>query len=142
LKATALRLAGSVHGMSGDSVAIILAVGLVLGTFPVYGCPTVFCLLAALVFRLNTPALQLVNQLVSPLQLALLIPFVKVGETIVGTPAATSGNILFRVGELTLQAVAGWVCISVPLGLLLYTVLSYVLRRCRPARFNSIESPA
>jgi uncharacterized protein (DUF2062 family) len=117
------------QGLSGASIAAILAVGLVLGTFPVYGCPTVLCLLAALLFRLNTPALQLVNQLSSPLQLTLLIPFARTGERILGSPAASSTGILSQFGELTLQAIAGWFCIAVPLGVLLYIVLSYALRK-------------
>jgi uncharacterized protein (DUF2062 family) len=135
-------LAASVHGLSGDSMAIVLAVGLVLGTFPVYGCPTVLCLLAALVLRLNAPALQLVNQLSAPLQLALLIPFARLGERILGSPATASSSLLSRFSELTLQAVAGWFCIAVPLGFLLYLALSYALRRRRPARFRQLESQA
>jgi uncharacterized protein (DUF2062 family) len=130
------------QSLSGDSIAIILAVGLGLGTFPVYGCPTVLCLLAALVFRLKAPALQLVNQLSSPLQLALLIPFARMGEKILGSPATSSNSILSRFSELTLQAIAGWLCISVPLGILLYLVLSYALRQRRPPCFRQLESPA
>jgi uncharacterized protein (DUF2062 family) len=142
LKAVRSRLAASVRGLSGDSLAIVLAVGLVLGTFPVYGCPTVLCLLAALVLRLNAPALQLVNQLYSPLQLVLAIPFARLGERILGSPATPSNNILSRFGELTLQAIAGWLCISLPLGILLYIALSCAVRRRRPARFHQVESPA
>jgi uncharacterized protein (DUF2062 family) len=130
------------QGLSGDSIAVVLAVGFVLGTFPVYGCPTVFCLVAALVFRLNAPALQVVNQLSSPLQLALLIPFVGMGERILGSPAARPDGILSRFSQLTLQAIAGWFLIAVPLGVLLYIIVSYGLRRLRPACFNGLESPA
>ena len=142
MKAIALRLAASLQGLSGESIAIILAVGLVLGTFPVYGCPTALCLLAAVVLRLNAPALQLVNQLSSPLQLALLVPFARLGERILGTPSTASNSILSRFSELTLQAIAGWLCISLPLGILLYFVVSRTLRRCRPPRFHQLESPA
>jgi len=142
VKAVASRLADSVHGLSGDSMAIVLAVGFVLGTFPVYGCPTVLCLLAAVVLRLNVPALQLVNQLSAPLQLSLLIPFARLGERIPGAPATASHSILSRFSEFTLQAVAGWFCISVPLGILLYLALSCALRRRRPALFHQLESPA
>ena len=142
MKAAALRLAASMQGMSGDSIAIILAVGLVLGTFPLYGCPTVLCLVAALVLRLNAPALQLVNQLTSPLQLALLVPFARLGERILGSPAPASNSIVSRFSELTLQAIAGWLCISVPLGILLYVVLSCALRRCQTAYFRQLENPA
>ena len=137
-----MRLVASLQGLPGDSIAIILAVGLVLGTFPVYGCPTVFCLLAAIALRLNAPALQLVNQLLSPLQLALLIPFARLGERVIGSPATASHSILSRFSEFTLQAIAGWLCISVPLGILLYFVAAQTLRRRRPSRFHQLESPA
>ena len=142
MKAAALRLAASLQCLSGDSIAILLAVGLVLGTFPVYGCPTVLCLLAALVFRLNAPALHLVNQVSSPLQLMLLIPFARLGERILGSHGTVPDGILSRFSEFTLQAVAGWLCIGGPLGILLYVVLSCALRRRRPACFNQLESPA
>jgi hypothetical protein len=39
----------------------------VLGVFPAPGCPTLLCALAALVLRLNPPAIQLVNYFVYPL---------------------------------------------------------------------------
>jgi uncharacterized protein (DUF2062 family) len=142
LKAATLRLGTSILNLSGDSIAIILAVGLVLGTFPIYGGPTVLCLLAVLVFRLNAPALHLVNQLACPLQVALLIPFARLGAHILGPPATVSNSVLHRFGELTLQAVAGWLCVSVPLGVLLYVVLSCTLRRHRPSCFNELENPA
>ena len=137
-----MRLAASLQSLPGDSIAIILAVGLVLGTFPVYGGPTVLCLLAAFALRLNAPALQLVNQLLSPLQLALLIPFAKLGERVIGSPATASHSILSRFSEFTLHAIAGWLCISVPLGILLYFVAAQTLRRRSPSRFHQLESPA
>ena len=137
-----MRLAASLQSTSGDSIAIILAVGLVLGTFPVYGCPTVFCLLAAIALRLNAPALQLVNQLSSPLQLALLIPFARLGERIIASPSPASHSIMSRFSEFTIHAIAGWLCISVPLGVLLYFAVSQTLRRRGTARFHQLESPA
>ena len=107
-KAAALRFAASLQCLSGDSIAILLAVGIVLGTFPVYGCSTVLCLLAALVFRLNAPGSHLVNQVSSPLQLMLLIPFARLGERILGSHGTAPDGILSRFSEFTLQAVAGW----------------------------------
>src|SRR5215470_646165 len=61
VKAAALRLAASLAGLPVETVALILTVGLVLGTFPVMGLPTVLCVLAAFGLRLNVAALQLVN---------------------------------------------------------------------------------
>jgi uncharacterized protein (DUF2062 family) len=138
LKTAAARLGASMQDLSGDSIAAILAVGLVLGTFPVYGGPTVLCLLAAVVFRLNAPALQLANQLSSPLQLALLVPFSRMGERILGAsavapagaPVMASHGIVARFGEFTMQAIAGWCCIALPLGALIFIAVSRSLRRC------------
>lgn len=137
-----MRIAASLNGISGDTVAIMLAVGFVLGILPMYGIPTVLCLLAALAFRWNSPALQLLNQLISPLQLALALPFARLGERILGAHAAASRNMLSRAGEFTIQAVAGWICIAFPLGLFIYVGVSQVLRRRRPAWLGQPDSPA
>lgn len=142
MKVAALRLATSLQCLSGDSIAILIAVGLILGIFPVYGCPTVLCLLAARVFRLNAPALHLVNQLSSPLQLTLLMPFARLGECILRSRGTVPYGILSRFSEFTLQAVAGWLCIAGPLGILLYVVLSRILRRHPLASLNQQVSPA
>jgi uncharacterized protein (DUF2062 family) len=63
-----------------QGIALSIALGVTLGVTPVLGSTTVLCLLAALVFRLNVPALQLVNCGMYPLQLALPIPFLRVGD--------------------------------------------------------------
>ena len=140
MKALVWRLVASLQGLSGESIAILLAVGFVLGTFPVYGCPTVFCFLAALALRVNAPALQLVNQLVSPLQLALLIPFARTGERVLGAPLAASGSIVSRFSGFTLHAIAGWCCLSVPMGIMAYLALSFALRRRDRGRLQQVPA--
>jgi uncharacterized protein (DUF2062 family) len=115
------RLAAATAGLSPHKIALIVAVGLVLGAFPVYGCPTILCGLAAVALRLNLPAIQLVNQVATPVQFALLVPFTRTGSWIFGFRAGFGGAVW--------NAVAGWACISVPMGVLLYFTLGYVLRR-------------
>jgi uncharacterized protein (DUF2062 family) len=127
VKAAALRIAAALGGHSPESVALILALGLVLGTFPIFGCPTVLCAAAALALRLNVPALLLVNQLSSPLQLALLVPLTRTGAWLIGDHA--SSGMAARLGTAALQAAAGWCCICVPLGLAAYFALLLSLRR-------------
>jgi hypothetical protein len=119
----ALKLAAATAGLSPHKIALIVALGLVLGAFPVYGCPTILCGLAAFALRLNLPALQLVNQMATPVQIALLLPFARTGSWVFGIRAGFGGVMW--------NAVAGWACISVPLGVLLYFTLGYVLRRGR-----------
>jgi uncharacterized protein (DUF2062 family) len=115
------RLVAATEGLSPHKIALIVALGLVLGACPVYGCPTILCGLAAIVLRLNLPALQLVNQMATPVQIVLLLPFARTGSWIFGFHAGFGGAVF--------SAVAGWACISVPLGVLLYFTLGYVLRR-------------
>ena len=74
------------QGITPEKIAESLAFGIVLGIFPVLGSTTILCTLAAIVFRLNLPAIQLVNYFVYPLQLALLIPFIRFGEILFRSP--------------------------------------------------------
>ncbi len=120
------KLREGMRGLSAERIALLLAVGLVLGTFPVFGLPTVFCLAAAFVLRVSLPALQLVNQLASPLQWLLLLPLQRVGWLILRPPAASTPV------SLVLQAIAGWCLVCLPLGCVLYLSLLYLLRRRRP----------
>jgi uncharacterized protein (DUF2062 family) len=68
------------QGVTPEKLAMSLAFGLGIGIFPVLGVPTVLCTIVSIVFRLNLPAIQLVNYLAAPIQLALIIPFVRLGE--------------------------------------------------------------
>jgi hypothetical protein len=125
----ALRLAAAMEGHSAERVASILAVGLVLGTFPIFGCPMILCALASLILKLSFPALQVINQLSWPLQVALLVPCVRLGSRILGFRSLLGSSVTLRLGASALQAVAGWFCICVPLGLVLYFTLAFALRR-------------
>jgi uncharacterized protein (DUF2062 family) len=68
------------QGITPEKIALSLALGIVLGIFPVIGATTLLCAAAAFLFKLNLPAIQLINYLVYPLQLALLLPFYRAGE--------------------------------------------------------------
>jgi uncharacterized protein (DUF2062 family) len=68
------------QGTSPEKLALSIAFGLVVGIFPALGWTTLLCLAATFIFRLNLPAVQLINHLAYPLQLALLIPFIRAGE--------------------------------------------------------------
>ena len=115
--------------LSPEDVALLLAVGLVLGIFPMCGIPTILCILASLVLRVNFPALQIVNQLSWPLQIAMLVPLALLGSRIIAPSNEFATTIAGRLGTAALQAVAGWFCLCIPLGLVLYFSLLCILRR-------------
>jgi len=141
VRTPALRLAAAMQGLSTETIALTLAVGLALGTFPVFGCPTVFCILAALALRLNLPALQVVNQLSSPLQILLLVPFARLGSRVLGAHGASAMPAAWRLSTAAMHAVAGWLCTCLPVGILLYFALVHILRKRGRTWFNSLESP-
>lgn len=123
------RIVSSIRDLSAEDIALILALGLVLGTFPVCGCPTILCVLASGLLRVNFPALQMVNQLSWPLQITMLVPLARLGSRIMAHSSGFATTIAGRLGAAALQAVVGWFCVSIPLGLLLYVTLTYLLRR-------------
>lgn len=74
------------QGVTPEKMAWSIALGIALGLFPVIGTTTILCALAALAFRLNLPAIQIVNYFVYPLQIALLLPFYRAGEWLFAAP--------------------------------------------------------
>lgn len=60
------------------------------------GFTTIFCFVAAVIFRLNHAVIQGVNYLMAPVQLLLLPIFIAVGERFSNDPL-----IVFNFGEIT-----------------------------------------
>jgi uncharacterized protein (DUF2062 family) len=140
LRRALLRIRASFTGLSPETIALIFVLGLVLGVFPIFGLPTLLCAAAAMVFRLNLPAIQLVNQISAPLQYALLLPLGRAGAHITGTHVSV--NMLENLANGARNAIVGWACFCVPLGMLLYLVLALALRQHRQACFHRLENPA
>ncbi len=130
------------QGVTPEKIALSLAFGIVLGVFPVLGSTTVLCAAAALIFGLNLPAIQLVNYLIYPLQLFLLIPFIRIGEKLLGaTPLQFSlaqiltmvrADLRHAVSTLWLadvHAIFAWLLIGPPAIFVLYVPLCRILRQ-------------
>jgi uncharacterized protein (DUF2062 family) len=72
------------QGITPEKIALTIALGLLLSVFPIIGATTILCGLAAFILRLNQPIIQLINYFAYPLQIALLIPFYRAGERLLG----------------------------------------------------------
>ncbi len=66
-------------GTTPEKLALTCALGAIVGTLPIWGITTALCFVIAPVFRVNIVILQLVNYVLYPVQLLLILPFVKVG---------------------------------------------------------------
>ena len=74
-------------GASPRRLAWSLAVGAAIGINPIVGSTTVLCLAVAFVFRLNLIASQIANHLLFPVQLALVVIYLRAGDALFHTQA-------------------------------------------------------
>jgi uncharacterized protein (DUF2062 family) len=130
------------QGITPQQVALTLALGAVLGIFPILGASTPLCLLAGVWLRLNQPLIQLVNYLVYPVQLLLLIPFYRAGERLFGAEPVPIVNVpdlvarfgadpwqfLVDYGLVGLYGIAVWCLVAPALVALGYWLLKPTLR--------------
>lgn len=113
------------EGMSPRKVSLCIALGVALGIFPVLGMTTLLCTIAAVVLRLNMPAIQMVNFIVYPIQLILLAPFYGIGSWLFDHPGwhLSKGSLIdlirndfwgsmANLWDLTLYAILTWLVIS------------------------------
>jgi hypothetical protein len=134
------------QGVSPDKLALAVVFGIALGVFPVLGATSLLCAAAALLFRLNMPAIQLINYVVYPLQFVFYIPYFKMGAWLFNQPGndlnitkildMLKADLLGAIDHLWLanvRAIAAW-CITAPVaGLLLYYVLFFFFRKAQAA---------
>lgn len=130
------------QGVTPEKLALSVALGAVLGIFPALGCTTILCTLIALTWGLNLPATQIVNYFMYPVQLALLLPFFRLGEKLFRAPhlplavpqiyatarADLWGAIRF-LWSTTWHAMIVWAILAPFLAALLYATLVPVFRR-------------
>ena len=67
------------QGTSPEKLSLSITSGAVIGILPVVGATSLLSAAIAFTFRLNVPTVQLINYLVYPLQLILMIPFIRMG---------------------------------------------------------------
>lgn len=108
------------RGLEPQLLALSAALGLTIGIFPVCGFTLAICALVAVLLRSNchVPTLMLANFLISPFELGLVVPFLRVGELVTGGqqfPLSSGGlwkaitdngphTVMFGI----LHAVIGW----------------------------------
>lgn len=124
------------QGLSSQKLALSLAFGITLGTFPLLGVTTILCTLAALILKLNLPVIHFANYLVYPLQILLLVPYYHLGNLLFDAQqtidlntlrnmltGSTIKEMMTMLLDSTLYAVGAWLLVS-PLAMaLLYTGL-------------------
>ena len=135
------------QGLTPEKVALCLVAGAVISIFPILGTTTLICFLVAFYLKLNLAAIQAVNWLFAGVQLVLMVPFLRIGERLLGvrpfplSPArvaelARAGPLAFlsELGAGLLHAVLGWAVVALPAAVLVYLAMVWWLRQRRPDR--------
>lgn len=141
------------QGVTPEKLALSVALGTIVSVIPVLGVSTVACALLAVWLRLNMPAIQLVNYLLTPAQLLLIIPFLRLGEWLTGAPrhpvTLESGLALLSHGiwnavrllsDAIVRATFGWLVVAPVAAAILYVIFRQVFRRLAPVR-PAVPSP-
>ncbi len=121
------------QGATPKALAASSTVGLLLGVFPVLGVTTLMMGAISVRWRLNLPLMLGLSYLIYPLQIGLLIPFVRVGEWVAGAEPAQFSldamgqafeanfmGALIDLGAANLLAVLGWCLLCLPIAALVY----------------------
>ncbi len=131
------------QGTSPDKLALTLGVGTACSLLPFLGFTTLLNLGVGLALRLNQPILQILNQLLGPVQLVLILGYVRLGEAlwrekdsrfsvsemIAVFRDASVGEFLSRFGWAGVHAFTAWLLTS-PLLVVVVLVLTLpALRR-------------
>lgn len=127
-------------GITPRRLALTLALGFAIGCIPVVGVPTILCAALALLLGLNQPAIQAANYAAMPLQIILIVPFMRLGRWMFAFgPANLRSSVWIRhaaapkpvmeVGWLASQALFGWMLVAIPAVLVLWAPLTLMLQR-------------
>jgi uncharacterized protein (DUF2062 family) len=135
------------QGISPDRLALCVAIGVVVGNVPILGISTILCTAIALTFRLNLPAIQIVQAAMAPTQILLIVPFLRLGEWILRVPAQSlsikeglgflaqgAGHAIAELRNAILHAGFAWILIAPPAALLFYRFLTPLFERAAVRR--------
>jgi uncharacterized protein (DUF2062 family) len=130
------------QGATPEGLANSAAVGAAIGLLPFLGVTTFLCFLAGRLARLNHVALQTVNYLLYPAQIALIVPFVRLGEAVTGAEpmplsptliaskfAESPAAFLSEFGMAGLHGALGWALVMPAVAWLLGLALRGTFRR-------------
>ena len=136
-------------GLTPQKLALTFCLGTAIGILPLVWGTTLICLLLAHVFRLNHVALQSVNYLLYPVQLALLAPFFKLGEWLFPWGPLMPPNMISSLihdhsipplsvlGWITFKSLAAWLVTVLPVAVIAYGILWVVASK----RVTCISGP-
>lgn len=114
------------QGVAPDRVALTLGVGTACSLLPFFGFTTLLNLGVGVALKMNQPILHTLNQLLGPVQIGLILVYVRTGEVLWGGAAhpftlgemfavfrdASFADFLTRFGWAGIHALTAWLITS------------------------------
>jgi uncharacterized protein (DUF2062 family) len=130
------------QGITAKQLALACAVSLAISVNPFIGTTTLLCLLAGKIFRLNHVVMQIINYFSYPLQIALIIPWIRLGEKLSGSEAQVIEisqmkaefsksfvDFVTKFFQMGAHAFLGWLVVVPWATWILYKILVLVFKR-------------
>ena len=124
------------QGLTPRELALSIVIGAFIGIMPVFGVAAFIIGLIALVFRLNLPIAIFVTYAITPIHLALFIPFIRLGESILGVKhsfltllevkEAFQADYIIALQQLSFQIICGmvgWFVAGIPIASILFLMI-------------------
>lgn len=132
------------EGFPSEKLALSVSIGIIGGTFPIIGLASLVCLIPTILFKQNLIIVQVTNYLVYPLQIALLLPLLRIGNSVIASNhiALTLSEVVLafkigifhginEIGIILLYGALAWVVIAVPALLILYIIFLVFFKRIK-----------
>jgi len=139
------------RGTSKEKIAFAMAISPVISAFPVLGMTTILTVVFGSIFKLNIPFLLLFKSLFYPMHLALILVFIRIGESWNNAP-----HIPFSIPQLlekfkdspiqfskdfgmtALYGIEAWVIITPWFAIPLYFIFHHLLVKYTKQSSNNI----
>ncbi|HEV7350163.1 DUF2062 domain-containing protein [Telluribacter sp.] len=131
-----------------DKLSWSITLSILMGVFPLIGTNNIIIALLAMKFRLNMALMFAISYALYPVQILLLVPYLRIGEQVLGAGATPLSwqdlkvsfglgilPMVHKFGNALLLSTVGWLLTS----LLILSVLNYffkfILRKTLPVRW-------
>jgi len=129
------------QGLSAKKVAQSILFAILIGIIPILGVSTFLITMLSVKWKLNLPILIAVSYIMWPVQMVLIIPFIRIGATIFGVPQSNHSideivlsfqnsffNTLSNLSFELLCGFGGWLLTAVPVAIFINVVMVFLLR--------------
>ncbi len=129
------------QGLTPKQLALSIVISTLVSIFPIFGITTIALTCIALPFKLNLPIMIAISYIVTPIKLALLIPFINIGADVFNTEhtlltfeaikTSYDSSFFDTIKSLSYELLCGfvgWAATAIPVSIAFYFLLKALLK--------------